>query len=168
MSIRKMIAPIILALTVLVALGPASAAAERHRTTYPLQGKVRGIVSVNVQTLEIVGISRGKTSHVGKILVHMRGTVAPPGVPYTGPFTMIARNTSDRITGTYELVGGAPNPNFHTSEMTLTITGGTGRYIGATGSISAVNHLTPFEFPTAGSPYLLETIEATTRGYITY
>jgi hypothetical protein len=168
MSIRKMITPIILALAALVALGPTSAAAEDHRTTYPLQGKVRGIVSVNVQSLEIIGISRGKMSHVGKTLTHMRGTVAPPGVPYTGPFTILARNNSDRITGTYSLIGGAPNPNFHPARMTLTITGGTGRYSGATGSISGEMQLTPFEFPTAVSPYVLETIEAATRGYITY
>ena len=168
MSIRKTIASIVLALTVLVALGPSTAAAERHRKTYQLQGKVWGIVSFNVQTREIVGISRGRLSHIGKVLLHMRGIAAPPGEPYTGPFTIVARN-GDRITGTYELIGGTFNPDFHSANMAMTITGGTGRYAGATGSFPrGLVYLTPFEFPTAGSPFLLETVESAPRGHITY
>lgn len=167
MSIRKMITPIILALAALVAPGPASAAAEPHRTTYPLHGKAWGIASVNVQTGEIIGISRGRSSHLGKTLTWLRGSLGGPvGVPGTGPFTIVTRDGT--ITGTYTSIAQPPNPNFHTSEMTATITGGTGRYKDATGSVSGVSGLTPFQLPTAGSPYVLETIEATTHGYITY
>ena len=168
MSIRKMLTPVILALTALVALGPASAAAKRQRTTYQLHGKASGIASINLQTRELIGISRGRSSHLGKTLTYLRAATLPaPGERGTGRFTTITSN-GDTITGTFELVGGTPNPNPHTGVMTSTITGGTGRYEGATGSITAVNHLTPLPFAAFGAPIVLELVEATTRGYITY
>ena len=77
MPIRKTIA-IIVALTALVALGPPAPAAEPHRTTYPLQGKVRGIASVNVQAAERSGASSGRLSQVGKIPVYLRGNAGAP------------------------------------------------------------------------------------------
>jgi hypothetical protein len=53
-------------------------------------------------------------------------------------FRTVPRN-GDVISGAFQYIGARPDPGVHTREMTLTISGGTGRYEHATGSRVALN-----------------------------
>jgi hypothetical protein len=128
------------------------------------------VISINTRTGEISGSSNARLSHVGKVLIYGRTTstaMTPEGTRASGPFTIIARS-GDRMTGTFALVGPLPSGGVHTSEMTMTITGGTGRYEGASGTLQASSTLRPFETAGPDSPYIVETVEAVNRGTVRY
>jgi len=94
-------------------------------------------------TVEVHGT--GPSTHLGRLTVDQSNCAAPLGTTFAitdGEFTLTAAN-GDRIVGTYsgELVPLAP-PLF-SIDGPFTITGGTGRFTGATGGgdVSGVQNL---------------------------
>ena len=108
-----------------------------------------------------------RLSHIGRGTAHFeaQGELTPAGTRATGAFSMVAAN-GDEVTGTFRLAGPAPSPNVHVAELDLTITGGTGRFSGATGTLRSVPTLTPI-LPIV-PPTIHETVDGTVSGHIRY
>ena len=170
MSIRKPFTTLALGLACAVISAPAQALADPQPQTYFVHGKSRGVVTINVETLAIGGESKGHLSRFGRTTVALdfrETVVTPEGTRSKGEFTISAAD-GDAVSGTFTLAGAPPTGEDHTSDFEITITGGTGRFTGATGLLHAHNTLHPFQTPTPESPFIVETIETVTSGYITY
>ena len=82
-----------------------------------------------------------------------------------GPFTIVASG-GDKVTGVGTLVGVGPTLNVHPVGFIMTITGGTGRFANASGTLVTaplVTPITPFT-----PPLLFERLEGAVHGYISY
>ena len=166
MSIRKALtlAGLVLALAV---LSPASTLAKAGGTDRPVHGSGPGTVSINVQTFAIAGDLTGVVSHLGKFTarVEATGSLTPEGTTVaTGTVTFVAAD-GDRLTGDVTITGPAPTTSVHENLTITTITGGTGRFAHASGTMRTTGVITPFSFD---GVTLLESIETTTRGRISY
>ena len=87
-------------------------------------------------TLQASGGGAGNASHIGRFTYVLNATVNLANNTSTGVF-LLAFNNGDVIHGSFTGVGGPPPPSGegHIVEN-LTINGGTGRFEGATGSIT--------------------------------
>lgn len=90
----------------------------------------------------------GNATHLGNFqwasVEYADFDVVPGGVAVTGEFVMTAAN-GDEVHGTYTTVGLFADATTLVIHGTLTVTGGTGRFVGATGSadLDAVAYLAP-------------------------
>ena len=166
MSIRKLITLAGLALAV-VAIGPAPALANAGGTDRPAKGSGSGIVSINVQTGAITVDAAGVGTGVGEYTSHIDATLAftPEGtVRAPGTQTVVADN-GDQLTGTVIITGPAPTTGVHQTMSVMTVTGGTGRFADATGTLTTTSVTTPFSFD---GVTLLESTEFTYTGEVSY
>jgi hypothetical protein len=143
---RKLTMLVGLALAVAV-LSPASASAKAGGTHRPMKGKISATVSLNVLTGALTADGEGVATHLGKFTTSLKGTVTitPTGVFGNGTQTVVAAN-GDELTGTYTLsTPGAPAVA-HTTTIVTTVTGGTGRFSDASGTLTSVSELSPISF----------------------
>src|SRR6185436_13674064 len=127
-------------------------------------GKVWGTVTVGVRTLEFGGQVTAVLTNSGKV-----GSKAFPtesavidGVTRSRGTFIWTHANGDTIFGTFTSEGAPPTTEVHTAEWVLTITGGTGRFARATGTVWAHFELTPFQ----GPPIIAERLEGVSWGYI--
>ncbi len=166
MSIRKVMTLAALALAV-AALAPASALAKSGGTDRPVKGSGSGTVSIYLPTFAITGDLTGAATHLGEYTAHVEatGTLTPEGtVLATGTQTTVADN-GDQLTGPVTITGPAPSTTVHQTTAVMTVTGGTGRFAGASGTLTTTSEATPFSFD---GVTLLESLETTTTGDISY
>jgi hypothetical protein len=122
----------VLALAVLTpALAPASAGGKAK----PIKGHGAGTITFDTATGAFTGRESGVMSHLGKYRLRLRGvgTYAADGtVTGSGSVTIVAAN-GDRLTGTFTLTG-----RDETNRVVVTITGGTGRFAHARGTLTVI------------------------------
>jgi hypothetical protein len=142
--------------------GPATPSREvtgtlKGRLDFPLWGS---------EWWEIYGdtTAQGTVTHLG--LSVLRARHIPDFDTATlreGEFTLVAAN-GDEITGTYEGTAAMDpeRPDLGHASVTMTVTGGTGRFAGATGTLTGTL-LEVFDDPTWASAGVTWTIEGTVR-----
>ena len=156
---------------VLLALSPASALAKAGGTDRPVKGTATGNVTVTLAvplgiTIDLTGVA----THFGKYSAHIDadGDIIGGGVVGDGTFTLVAAN-GDQVTGPVQFTGTLPTSDFHTTTAVLTITGGTGRFADASGTITSQNLVTPTCFAEPSCPGLItETLKGKQTGQISY
>lgn len=142
-------AGLMLAITVLV---PASALGAAKGTELPLKFSISVINVVNLETFTNHYAGTEIASHAGKGTIEGNGSFAFSGfntLAYHDEWTFTAPN-GDKIFGTSTgTTTGGPEGLLRSAEskLVLTITGGTGRFQGASGTMTGTYHLTaiPFE-----------------------
>jgi hypothetical protein len=120
-------------LAVLGLLGPAAA-----KDQVPFRGRLEGIfantvISTNPPILSVLTTGTGRASHLGAFKFEMRHQVNLATQASTGNIQFIAAD-GDRLDA--EFTGQAalpPTPGVLSVVETATVTGGTGRFAGATG-----------------------------------
>jgi hypothetical protein len=135
-----MITGLVLALGVLV---PVTALGKPGGTDRPVHGNGSGTTVVDLGTLAFALDSTSVVSHVGQSTLHIDGVITPTG-PSTftvaGPLTLTAAN-GDQLFGDFS--GSGTGFGGSTGTTATTITGGTGRFTGASGSVSGPFTQTP-------------------------
>ena len=129
---------IILAILAVAAIGPAAALGKPHGTDRPSKGTSTSTTTVDLATGTGTSDGSGQISHLGAFTFHndFTGfTVTGDTFSWTQTATIVAANGDEIFTtavGTGTLL-----PN-NTSEATLvsTITGGTGRFADASGTLT--------------------------------
>jgi hypothetical protein len=157
-------------LLALVALTPASALAKAGGTDRPVKASVVGDVTVPIPSLLLTTDASGVMTHLGKYTAHFEGTAEIVGgrTLGEGTFTVVAAN-GDELTGTFTLNGALPSGEPHSLTVVLTVTGGTGRFADASGTITAPLVATPSCFLEPACPgALVETLEGQLTGQISY
>jgi hypothetical protein len=152
------------------ALAPASALAKAGGTDRPVKGTAVGDITATIPGLELTADTSGFLTHLGRTTGHFEGSgeIVGGNTLGEGTFTMVAAN-GDRLTGTFALTGSLPSGEAHTATVVLTITGGTGRFVDASGTITIRLLLTPSCFLEPACPgALVETAEGTLTGLISY
>ena len=155
---------------VVAALATASALAKAGGTDRPVTGTAVGGFSAEVASLHIATDASGVMSHLGKYTSHFEGTAEIVGgrTLGEGTFTTVGAN-GDELTGTFTLNGALPAGEVHTATVVLTVTGGTGRFADASGTITVPLVLTPSCFLEPSCPgALVETLEGQLTGTISY
>ena len=169
MPIRKAILAtgLVLAIT---ALSATTALAKAGGTDRPVKGTALGVITVPIPSLHIAADESGVLTHLGKYTGHFEGSGEIVGgrTLGEGTFTMVAANR-DELTGTFTLNGALPSGAVHSLTVVLTITGGTGRFADASGTITVPLLATPSCFLEPSCPgALVETLEGHARGLISY
>jgi hypothetical protein len=155
----------------LAALSPASALAKAGGTDRPVKGTTSGTVTVMLGaplgiTIDLTGV----VTHAGKYSLHLEadGEIIGGEVVAHGTFTVVAAN-GDQLTGPVVFSGPLPSGGVHETTAVLTITGGTGRFADASGTITSQNLVTPTCIAEPSCPgLLLETLAGELTGQISY
>jgi hypothetical protein len=132
----------VLAASALCLLGPASAVVAGDQV--PVKGKVTIVpdpqaptvpISSNPPIVQETRLISGIVSHLGSSTGVIVENINLADLSFVGTFTLQAAN-GDTIVGTATgvLLFNPANPGFFDVSETFTITGGTGRFAGATGS----------------------------------
>jgi hypothetical protein len=169
MAIRRaiLLTGLVLAVSSLI---PAAALAKAGGTDRPLKGTAAGSVTVTIPGLHLTTDVSGVMTHLGKFSGHFEGNAEIVGgrTLGEGTFTVVAAN-GDELTGTFTLNGALPSGEVHTATAVLTITGGTGRFADASGTVTVPLVLTPSCFLEPSCPgSLVETAEGPLMGLISY
>jgi VCBS repeat-containing protein len=131
-KIKMMALAGVLALTMLVAASvPASASGRAVAIT----GHGTGTIRLDAATGAFTGAESGVSSVLGTYTVHLQGqaTLAADGtVAGIGTATIVAAN-GDQLTGDFTVTGDG-----QTQTVVVTITGGTGRFKNATGTLTVI------------------------------
>lgn len=156
----------------LAALSPTSAAAKASGTDRPVKGTTSGTVTgVLGAPLGITIDLTGKVTHLGKYSVHIDavGVISGGEVVVDGTFTVVAAN-GDQLTGPATTTTPLSQlAEVHTTTAFLTITGGTGRFADASGTITSQNLETPICFAQPSCPGLIiDALEGRLTGQISY
>jgi hypothetical protein len=149
----------ILALAVLI---PASAPAQTGGTAVPIQGNGSGSITINTVTGALTGQESGNLSHLGRYSLRLQGsasTDADGTVSGSGTVTIVAAD-GDQLTGTFKVTGGNG-----TQRVVVTITGGTGRFTNASGTLTVICVGGP---PRQEGQFLVIDHNCTTKGQISY
>lgn len=137
----------------------------------PVKGTASGTVTVTLGApLGITINFTGVASHYGRYSAHIEadGVIIGGEVVGNGTFTLVAAN-GDQQTGTVEFSGPLPSGDVHATTAVLTITGGTGRFADASGTLTSQNLVTPTCFAEPSCPGLIiETLEGQVTGQISY
>jgi hypothetical protein len=164
MWLRKLIVVSGVALAV-VAMTPVAAMGATKGADRPLTGTTTGTETINLVTGAGTGTSSGHFSHLGKIRSSNDlefGLVGTNGFSFTGTETDVAAN-GDKLFTTISGEGTLGPPEQSTSVNT--ITGGTGRFADASGTLTTTGMSTSISV--VGS---IETVTTTTtfNGAISY
>ena len=152
-----------LALVVALAtLSPASALASAGATDRPMKGTGSGTLSLNPETGAFTGDAAGVSSHLGSYTVRLEGTGTPtPEGDFAGSGTAtVAAADGEQLTGTFTL-----SATGHTTTVVVEITGGTGRFADASGTLTVICLTAP---PSQVGELLLSKIECKMRGELSY
>ena len=133
MTLKTQIAVITLAVAASLTAALAGAAAEKQS---PIKGSIQGVEIAEVQfpKLFVDGGGSGTATHLGHFTVVYEVEVDFLAHSTVGSSIFTAANGDNVFT---DIIGsGTPteNPDVHSIVEVLTITGGTGRFAGATGS----------------------------------
>ena len=140
MAIRRtiLLTGLVLAVSSLI---PSAAQARARGTDRPLRGTGDGITTLNLATGSFTSSATEIISHLGKVTSSNSGTivVTGPGTFATSAdFTIVAPNGDQLfLTGTGT---GTFTPEASDTSFVTTITGGTGRFEGASGMTTASVH----------------------------
>ena len=155
----------------LAVLSPASALGKAGGTDRPVKGTASGTVTgVLGAPLDITIDLAGVATHVGKYSVHLDavGVISGGEVVGDGTFTLVAAN-GDQLTGPFEFTSLLEFTAVHPSTAFLTITGGTGRFADASGTITSQNLETPICFAGPSCPGLIIAgLEGKLTGQVSY
>jgi hypothetical protein len=129
-------------LAILVAVAPAPAVAKRGGTDRPLHGAGAGTSTVDLATGIATSQGTARFSHLGKTTFALSAQVTitgPNTIALSGAGTFVAANGDElhtTLTGTGTFTGIGPPSTAHYT-LVLTVTGGTGRFADASGTITA-------------------------------
>ena len=154
-------------LLALAIVSPASALAGAGGTDRPIKGAGTGTISLDPATGAFTGVVPGVSSHLGDIIVQIEGVGAPAAdgtFAGSGTATIVAAN-GDQVTGTITLTQVALPDGHTTTTVVLTITGGTGRFANASGTLTVVCRSGP---PSSVGATLLIAAECKFTGHISY
>lgn len=118
------------------ALGPSAAIAKKGGTDRPIKDDSSGTTVFDLATLDVVADTTGITSHLGRTTTHLEGTVTPTGpdtFTIAGSSVTVAAN-GDELFGTFAGSGTLDASGNSTGLVTITFTGGTGRFASASGT----------------------------------
>ena len=121
--------------TMLTVLSTSAAFAQVKNLSVRGSFDGHGIGVVQGGTLQASGGGAGNASHIGRFTYVLNATVNLGLTTSTGVF-LLAFNNGDVIHGSFTGVGGPAGPNEGHIVENLTINGGTGRFEGATGSLT--------------------------------
>jgi len=158
-KVKTMALAVVLALATLNA---ASAPASARGTAVPIKGAGTGAISFHPATGAFTGEESGVSSHLGKYTLHLQGVgarAADGNVTGSGTVTIVAAN-GDQLTGTFTLTGDG-----ETQRVDVTITGGTGRFAHASGTLTVICVSGP---PRQEGQMLVLEHECTLKGEISY
>jgi hypothetical protein len=127
---------------------PAFALAKARGIDRPVRGALAGTVSLNLQTGVFTGDVTGVVSHLGRSTAHLDGSGAfTPEATFagTGTLTTVAAN-GDRLNGTITLTTSPFTSTGHTTTLVETITGGTGRFADASGTLTETSDISTISF----------------------
>lgn len=144
-----------------------SAVAKAGGTGRPVKGTASGTLRINPVTGAAVGDITGVTSHLGKTAVHFEGTLTPTAEEgtFAGPATVtIVAANGDRLTGVAAVTSRATGAG-RTTTVVLEITGGTGRFANASGTLTVTCVSPP---PSQVEPLLVFALECKATGRISY
>jgi hypothetical protein len=133
--LTKIKAIVLTAAIALAALSSATASATADGKSIHVQGRGTGTIKLNTATGAFTGRESGVMSHLGKYTLQLQGTGTPAAdgaFTGNGNVTITAAN-GDRLTGTFTVSG-----NGETQRVVVTITGGTGRFANASGTLTVV------------------------------
>ncbi len=108
---------------------------------------------------DVTGALTGTVTHLGLARMSTTHVSSPEGTISGGTFEMTAAN-GDTILGTYTATGQWISNDQVLGAATLEITGGTGRFVGASGTITAA-FLETFDDPTFASAKVTWTLDGT-------
>ena len=111
---------------------PAARSATAHALPFRGSLKAQEVDVLSFPTLKIDGSAEGTATHLGRYAAQFNGAVNVLDGTATGSFTFTAAN-GDQLFATF-LGLGVGDPIASITE-TLTITGGTGRFAGASGTL---------------------------------
>ena len=132
MGFRKGVLVSSLAVAV-VAVSPAAASAKNDAR--PVVGTRTGTTLINVVNGQASSTSSGFLAHVGAFTgSSTESFTEPPDFTVTGSDLKVVAANGDTLTASVIGSGTATGPTSHTTD-TITITGGTGRFAGATGTL---------------------------------
>ncbi len=121
-------------------LSPASAPAKAGGTDRPMEGSGSGTITLDPVTGAFTGVVPGVSSHLGEVTVQIEGTGAPTSdgtFAGSGTTTIVAAN-GDELTGTMTLTQTVLPTGRTTTTVAVTITGGTGRFADASGTLTVI------------------------------
>ena len=158
---------IILALLAVAAVSPAVAFGKANGTDRPLRGKTTSTTTVDIATGSGTAVGVGQISHLGRTTFTNDFTSFTVTGPDTFSFTLtaiIVAANGDEIyttaTGT-----GTVTPTGSESTLVSTITGGTGRFADASGTITTT--ISSVNVSTVGTTFTTSETETHT-GRISY
>ena len=148
-----------------VAISPAAAMGAAKGTDVPLTGTGTGTTTINLITGAGTNVSSGQLTHLGAVTgsaVNQFALVGTNGFSWTATGTTVAANGDKLFTSTSGI--GTFGTPIQTTAVT-TITGGTGRFAGASGTMTGTSQSTSVSI--VGS---IETITETftSKGIISY
>ena len=120
--------------TMLTVLSTSAAFAQVKNLSVRGSFDGHGIGVVQGGTLQASAGGAGNASHIGRFTYVLNATVSPANTS-TGVFLLVFNN-GDVIHGSFTGVGRPTGPNEGHIVENLTINGGTGRFEGATGSLT--------------------------------
>jgi hypothetical protein len=140
------------ALAVVVVLGLTGPAAAQEQV--PFKGSLEGVVTMtplNPPFVSVLVKATGNATHLGKFTLAVPHIVNRANGTATGSYQFVAAN-GDRLTASFS---GKATPTATKGVLsiveTATITGGTGRFAGATGSFTCVRLFNTVTGTTVGS-----------------
>jgi hypothetical protein len=105
-----------------------------------VQGTGSETISLDPVSGALTGDIAGISSHLGELTGRVEGTGAPTpegGFAASGSVTIVAAN-GDRLTGTFTLANTGVVETGSTVTVVVTITGGTGHFAGARGTLTVI------------------------------
>ena len=131
--------------TCLVVTAPAAAGERKEPKLVPFRGTAAGTYEVQPPPPNVIitATGVGQATHLGRFSFLIRNTVTPVATPRPGCVTSTTETFTATLTAangdTLTLVGtgtGCQNPPTVAVVDTATVTGGTGRFEGATGDVT--------------------------------
>jgi hypothetical protein len=166
MTMRKAFAAAALVLVVAI-LSPVAAIAQTKGADRPVKGVGTGAISVDIATGGFTAEIVGHVGHLGLVTVHAEGAGMPTAdgrFVGTGTATIVTAN-GDELTGTLTLSTSELLPSGHTTTVVITVTGGSGRFADAAGTLTVVCDVVP---QSQSGTVVVSHLECTVQGRISY